>query len=298
MKFWHLLLLLLSFSGFSQEVHFAANDFAQQVLRYEPVQRGGVDKVDFERGKFYLEETRRQTKRDEKNFNVADYWNVTIAFIRLQEPPAHIELAFQMAIEADAEAVCSYINSFGGKHAGLNATIPTSFQKFLATCGNSGECGQTLLSPAEYADKYGFSEELISLIEEIRESDQRYRFGHQFPKSQQQELDRRNQQRIETLFTKYGTYVGRSLVGEEYESVMWQVVQHSSPEMMQRYLPIIAAATETGEISHDTPLRMLLDRIHALETGTQFFGSQQNVELTGEEERQAILKRYPVLMSE
>ena len=298
MKLHHLLLLLLPLSGLSQEAHFAANDFAQQILHYRPVQGAGVEKSDFEKGKFYLEETRRQTENNAENFNVADYWNVTMAFIRLQEPTTHIELAFQMAIETDADAVCSYINSFGGKHAGLSATIPESFQKFLASCGNSGECGRTILSPAEYADKHGFSKELITIMEEIRESDQRYRFGHRFPESQQQELDRRNQQRIESLFAKYGTYVGRSLVGEEYENVMWQVVQHSNPEMMQRYLPVIVSATESGELSHDTPLRMLLDRIHALKTGTQFFGSQQNVELTGEQERQAILERYPVLRGE
>lgn len=44
----------------------------------------------------------------------------------------------------------------------------------------------------------------------------------------------------------YGVCLGRSLVGKEYETVMGAVIQHAEPEMMERYLPVVHRAVESG----------------------------------------------------
>jgi len=111
----------------------------------------------------------------------------------------------------------------------------------------------------------------------------------------QAELDQKNQQLIESLCREYGTYIGKGLVGDKYESVMWAVIQHSNVEMMGHYLPLIHKAVKDNELPV-APLKMLIDRFYGLKFGYQVFGTQSGFgfDLAGEERRMEIELEYGI----
>lgn len=108
-------------------------------------------------------------------------------------------------------------------------------------------------------------------------------------------LDKENQQTVEALYQQHNTYIGRSLVGTEHEAVMWSVIQHADPEMMEKYLPVIHKAVQDGELDMG-PLKMLIDRYYGLTKGYQFFGTQSGFgfENAGKEEKNKIKEMYGI----
>ena len=161
-----------------------------------------------------------------------------------------------------------------------------------ARCRESGEGKNGKVAPAEYATAHGLDSKLIRQIAQIHEDDQRYR-KNGYDAKRQTPLDRKNERRIEKLFEHYGKYLGTSLVGTRYNSVMWAVIQHSQPETMKKYLPVVHEAVREGELPAG-PLRMLIDRIQTEETGKQVFGSQVGVPLLTEAERKRIAEEYGI----
>ena len=97
----------------------------------------------------------------------------------------------------------------------------------------------------------------------------------------------KNQQAIGVLFAKYKRSIGRFLVGKEYESVMWAVIQHSDLAMMQKFLPTLQVAVTEKEIDV-VPFEMLIDRIYTIKTKQQIFGSQGGYPLADEKARAAV----------
>lgn len=271
---------------------FSAANFDQLILDYHPEQREGVVQKDFERGLFYLEETRNATKGDPEALNYADYWNIMMAFIKLQEPKAHKEIAFQKSIDRNPASLCALIDAFGEKSVkSLNTHIPELFKRFHATCDQYREPEESL-DPLAYAQAGKLDPKLVSLLHEIGENDQLFRSKEVIDWSQQTPLDRKNMQLIDSLYQQYKCYIGESLVGKKLSSNMWAVIQHSTIEDMERYLPVIHQGVQAGEL-HATPLKMLLDRIHTIKHGYQFFGSQGgDYDLASAEERAKMEKKY------
>ena len=76
---------------------------------------------------------------------------------------------------------------------------------------------------------------------------------------------------------------------------MWAVIQHSNPELMAEYLPIIQDAVKEKELD-ETPFKMLIDRYYGLKYGYQIFGSQSGFgfKLADEETRIKIEKKYQI----
>ncbi|WP_143473309.1 hypothetical protein [Flavilitoribacter nigricans] len=268
--------------------HFTLANFDQKILTYEPAQRPAVTDKNYRRAVFYLSETRSATKNDPANLNAGDYWNITMAFLKLQEPQEHIALAFQKAITDDPEAICSYIAHLG--KASLDEAIPELFLPFYGRCAERTTSREDF-DLTEYLAGGNFDPQLINILYRIQKKDQRYRKGEQ-EMSRQGPLDRENQATIDSLYNIHGAYIGTSSVGPELEYVMWAVIQHSNRTMMERYLPVVAEAVRTGELSNNAPLKMLLDRIHWLKNGTQLFGSQVDVDLASDEEIRRIKEKY------
>lgn len=271
---------------------FSVANFGQQILDYQPEQREGLSEKDFKRGLFYLEETRKSTKGDPQALNYADYWNIMMAFIKLQEPKAHKEIAFQKSIDQNPASLCALIDAFGEKSVNsLNTHIPELFKKFYATCDEFREPEEPL-DPVTYAQQEKLDATLVTILHQISEDDQRFRKNKDIDWSQQTPLDQKNRLLIDSLFQQYQSYIGKSLVGEKLASTMWSVVQHATIEDMERYLPIIHAGVKAGDL-HQTPLKMLLDRIHAIKYGYQFFGSQGgDYDLASTAERKQMEKKY------
>lgn len=286
------LLFLTMLHSQSTAPSFTAANFDQLILDYHPKQQEGVSQKDYERGLFYLEQTRSATKGDPQALNYADYWNITMAFFKLKEPKTHKEIAFQKSIDKNPASLCALIEAFGEKStASLQRHIPELFHSFYSSCEDFRE-PEEVFNPVAYAKAEKLDAELVTLIHEIAEDDQRYRGNEVVDWSLQTPLDKKNRQLIDSLYQEYQCYIGESLVGKKLASTMWAIVQHSTIEDMEQYLPLIHQAVQAEEL-HPTPLKMLLDRIHTIKYGYQFFGSQGgDYDLASAAERAKVEKKY------
>lgn len=109
----------------------------------------------------------------------------------------------------------------------------------------------------------------------------------------QNQIDMQNMVKIDSLFTKYQAYLGKSLVGEEFNHVMWIVIQHSPLEKQEQYLPIIQKAAKEDELP-ENPFKMLVDRIYAKKYGYQIFGSQGGIDLASDSVMQSVKVKYGI----
>ena len=292
------LIILLNTIGIGQlsGVDFTEKNLEHKILTYQPTQREGVSDKDFSFGSFVLEQVKASVAKDTLRFNNADYWNVSVAFLNLGEPKEHIAMAFQRAIDGYEEGICGYFEAFGEKGdtiaKQLEELIPEVFIPFYSNCGKSKK-GKDILDCKKYANVNDLDYELVKLIHKIGENDQKYRVKSPVDWSKQTPLDEDNMRLIDELHKKYGRYIGKDLVGKQLESVMWAVVQHSSIEKMEAYLPVLHQAVKSRNL-HQTPFEMLLDRIHCIKYNYQFFGSQfgGDCELTDRKKRLAIKEKY------
>jgi len=274
---------------------FTTAEFESQALAYSPIQRAGVSDESFDFGQMVLSETVRQTKNNPRDFTRTDYFNVLTALISLQEPEVAIKLAWQKFVASDGS--CEYLTSDRFKDGFLSKDLPdyitTAWAEAEATCVRNGNIGvKPRPDPETYAAENELDVTLLKQIAKITEDDQRYRKGTYEPEKQTP-LDRKNERLIDELYARYGTYLGTSLVGEAYNSVMWAVIQHSRPATMERYLPVVHAAVRAGELG-EGPLRMLIDRVQVNKTGKQVFGSQVGVPLLPEADRKRIERLYGI----
>lgn len=267
---------------------FVAADFPAQVLAYRPAHRPGVTDARYATAINILNETRTSTGGDPTKLNAADYWNITSAFAMLNEPAEAIRIAFQAAASDDAPAICSYIAAMGAQS--LQKTIPETILPFEADCART-----RTLTPAfdadAYAARHGYDVGLVREILAIQRDDQRYRAANPVDWSLQRPLDLKNQTAVARLLQDRGGYIGRDLVGSDLESTLWAVVQHSDLEMMERFLPIIHKAVTDRQLGQ-TPLKMLIDRVQAIKTGAQIFGSQAGVPLAAPDVQKAVMEQY------
>jgi hypothetical protein len=257
-----------------------------------------VSDSDYQYGVTILNDTYTKVKRDNGNYTYADYWNLAVAFSRLK---------------GDTLLIRKYLD----KSKSLN---PVSFAKiFLEVGGNEktweyslskdeytelkDECLKIKNSSPEYYDEQGVNianaeahtsaNHLESLLDSIKKNDQKYRFDSGNNLVKQRELDKSNLVKIDSLYDHYKTYIGKTIAGEEYSTVMWLVIQHSELAVMERYLPVINKAVKEGELAV-TPLKFLLDRIYSIKYKYQFFGSQKGVPLADTDKIEAIRAKYAV----
>jgi hypothetical protein len=270
------------------DIVFDRGTFEEQVLAYTPVQRDGVTDDAFSNGEFFLTQTKSAVGNNPENFNVAHYWNVAVAFLMLGEPSENIATAFQAAIEDDLDGVCEYLDAMG-RGSRFEAEIPEVVLPLMASCA-ARPSSERAVDWDRYIADHGLNPQLVRDIVDILDDDQRFRRPLD---DRQDALDTANQARIDALFAEHGTYIGRTLVGEDLEDVMFLVIQHSNLEYMERYLPHVQAAVQNGELAV-TPLKMLIDRVYWLREGYQVFGSQGSVPLADETTRRRIIETYQV----
>lgn len=85
-------------------------------------------------------------------------------------------------------------------------------------------------------------------------------------------LDGENIKRVEEIIAKYG-YPGKALVGTPENRAAWIVIQHSSPQMIQKYLPMLREAVKNGDLDRQS-LALTEDRILMYQGKKQIYGSQ------------------------
>jgi len=290
-----LLVLIVSTSSYGQsekaDYIFNYQTFDIDIFNFVPVKREGVTDQKFSYALRILDDTKSITENDPKKLTVSDFWNITSAFITLKEPAKNIEIAFKKAIALDPNSVCSYIKMVGA--SSLEKAIPETFMPFYAHClENSGNVNAKL-DLKQYAIDNNLDLKLVALINSIDLDDQKFRLITPFDQVKQRPFDIKNEQRIDSLYAFYKTYIGKTLVGNGYESVMWSVIQHSDIHMMEKYLPEISKAVGQKELSVE-PLKLLIDRIYTVKYHYQVFGSQLGIPLADEKTKLDVMKNYNI----
>jgi len=132
----------------------------------------------------------------------------------------------------------------------------------------------------------GLDLELIEEFKIIAETDQTQRremrpisekYGWESPQMDslwkiQSYSDSVNTLRITQLIDERG-YPGKSLVGTKYQSTAFLVIQHADHEVQLKYLDVLKAAADAGEVRWSS-IALLIDRVRQGEGKMQIYGSQ------------------------
>jgi hypothetical protein len=294
----YIIIVLLIFNIYCKaqnEFQFDYVNFENQFLSYNPTKNLNISKKDFVTGTMIIKETKIFLKNNPKNFNCADYLNALSAFLTLKESEENIKIAFKKF--RDAEGSCQYILHLEKsikKNLKYNI-IREDYNKELERCKSKPNLKE-VFDISEYCKTNNLDLTLIKKINRIDFDDQKYRTESSSElQLKQKQLDNQNQIQIDSLFNIYKSYIGKTLVGEKFESVIWSVVQHSNIEMMGKYLPIIQKAVEEKELDI-VPFKMLIDRFYGLKYGYQVFGSQSGFgfEIANEKKIKEIEIKYGI----
>lgn len=139
---------------------------------------------------------------------------------------------------------------------------------------------------SQRAEEEGINIALMEELDHIRYEDQRYRlemrgvqekYGWDSPQMDslwglQNPADSLNTLRIIEMIEEYG-YPGKSLVGPSQSSTAFLVIQHADQAVQEKYLPIITAAADQGEVPWSS-VALLIDRVNLKQGKPQIYGSQ------------------------
>jgi hypothetical protein len=100
------------------------------------------------------------------------------------------------------------------------------------------------------------------------------------------QIDSVNLIKVTDIINRYG-WPGEDLVGWQGSSAIWAVVQHSTLENQEKFLPLMMEAVKEGK-ARPAQLAMLEDRILVRNGQAQIYGSQANTDSLG------IYKMYPI----
>jgi len=282
----------------SNQTEFTYENFEKQIINYEPKQKGTVLKKDFDFGIMVLNVTKDAVKGNPVTFNLTDHWNILTVFLTLKESDKNIKLAFEKFKNFDGS--CEYFIDFENSVVKNSVfdIIRDEYNRNLKKCKDN-QIEKPEFNIENHISENKFNPNLVKIIYKIHLDDQKFRNADAKKsfKLKQPELDRKNQILIDSLFNKYNTYIGKGLVGKEkgLNTVMWSVIQHSNPEMMERYLPVVHKAVENKELDV-VPLKMMIDRFYGLKYGYQIFGSQNGFgfKMADEKKRKEIELEYGI----
>jgi hypothetical protein len=113
---------------------------------------------------------------------------------------------------------------------------------------------------------------LLKIMKRYTESDGKVTFGLIVIALRQQFLQKRNMRKVSRLFSKIG-YPSKSAVGSKMAGYPFLVIQHSTLEVQEKYLPVLEKAAAEGSIEK-SDIALLTDRIKLGNGGKQIYGSQ------------------------
>lgn len=265
-------------------------DLDTYILEYKPTKSVEGSDQKFIAANKILENT-IQSYEERGRFIFADYWNIGVAFAKLEESDSLILKLFNKAIETDREGMCEYVEVMAGHGSVYEKRFAERYNSFKEECIKGRP--EASFDMEQYIEENGLERSLVLQIKEIHENDIKYRIDANVDWSKQNKLDKENQRLIDSLYQKYGSYIGVDMVGEKYKSTMFYVIQHSDIKMMKSYLPIIVDAVKAKQMDVEG-LKYLLDRIAAIENNHQFFGSQLNVPYADKEAIEKVKEKYNI----
>jgi hypothetical protein len=287
------LFLITTSIAYSQGKILTFENFDTEFLTYQAIQKDVVSKENFDFAKNILSETKKSLTNNGNIYKFGNYWNIATALSILKENNKYIEIAFKKASEFDQ--ICKFIKIFENDKNHFNRHIPEIYELQKAKCINETE----IIKPInldKYSTENNLDLRLVKIMSKIGINDQLYRgsdLEYKTNLTKQNELDLNNIRIIDSLFIEHKKYIGKSLVGEKFETKMWVIIQHSNLVMMEKYLPAIQKAVSDNEL-HLTTLKMLLDRIHTIKYNYQIFGSQAGVRMADETKINEIKEDYGI----
>lgn len=269
------------------------NSFENQILSFQPNQENYPLSEDYLSAELILESIQSSTNGRPDNFIDIDYWNATVVLIILKESKENIKMAFEKFKLADES--CRSIIAYSPiveKESKFEIIIE-DFRAYHAEC-KSKEVEKEEFNLLAYCEEHNLNLELTQLVYNVHLDDIKYRNTEEF-ETKQRPLDLKNLALIDSLFVVHNTYIGNSLAGKKLGSTMFLVIQHSNPETMEKYLPVVHKAVQENEI-HVSALKILIDRFYGLSYGYQIFGSQIGFgfDLANDKVREEIKLKYGI----
>ena len=125
------------------------------------------------------------------------------------------------------------------------------------------------------------------MLIEMLEGDQKYRkrtdsirrvFGEDSKKMdelwrKQDRIDSVNSIQLSRIIEGLNTYPGKTIVGKACQDYALIIIQHSTLDFQEKFLPLIREAARKKEVNVSAVM-LLEDRIHQRKTGKQIFGTQ------------------------
>lgn len=115
------------------------------------------------------------------------------------------------------------------------------------------------------------NESLRNELLAMREADQGVR-ETRIATVRMREVDLKNEARMKAIVAEVG-WPGKSLVGKDGASAAWLIVQHCGRELQEHCLPLLKAASESGE-AMPKHYAHLLDRVLVHRGEPQIYGTQ------------------------
>ena len=251
-----------------------------QKLDYIPEQHADVSDADYKYGVTILQETYKQIRNNNGELHYVNYWNLALAYMILKVDDkaavkTYLGKSQQLNLYNFSEI---FIDASKGKNIWKGYLTDSEFETILQHSRKYAGVERKQPPKPGKADIGPQQQPLLRLIAQIADSDQAYRKFGSRDDIKQAVLDKENLKRIDSLITRYNTYIGRSLVGENHMHVAWSVIQHSDLKTMERYLPLLYKAALAQELAASC-VKLLLDRIYTEKYGYQIYGTQVNVSL-------------------
>ncbi|MFK7952179.1 MAG: hypothetical protein AB8B73_04985 [Ekhidna sp.] len=273
-------------------------------IKYDyPTQKAGVSDMEYKGQIRMLEDIYNDYRYAQKfpsrskEFTGAVPWNLAVTYGRLQEPSEKILcLLCKEEEERGKEQASRPFENYDRSVNKLNLTkqqidsLTERYEPYFKK-----ELDSQISSGHTIWNKDKLDQDLVRFMKLMVQEDQKYRSEdtdyYMKNLSLQTALDSINMMRVDSLYNHYGSYVGRSLVGESNEYVMWAVIQHASLEKQEFYLSIVHKAVQDFELK-EGPFKMLIDRIYHKKYDYQIFGSQQGIELGSKTQIKKAKKRF------
>lgn len=268
-----------------------------QKIDYYPEQKISVSESDYKYGLTILGETYKQIKKNNGNLNYVNYWNLAVAYMTLKEENGALVKSFlEKSLSLNIMNFSSiFIDSSKGVNIWVEYLSEDEFKKFysIATDHLNNNINIENRNENEEFVNFQYDTNLLRCVSELSKKDQLYRENNSRNLKKQNELDIQNLKVIDSLCSKYGGYIGKSLVGERYSHVMWSIIQHSDIYSMEKYLPEIYKAVSNEELKEGA-LKLLIDRIYSLKYKYQIFGSQGNIPIGPNKVVKEVSRKYNI----
>lgn len=263
-------------------------------IDYIPLKKEEVSSEQYRKAIYILEQTYTAIKKDSFEINYADHLNIAHAYAMLMEPKGMIFSELKLAQEKDLKSTAAVfiLGVKSPNHFRLTQSEYDSLEKKFKMIYEGSKEEESQFNLDTYITEGGYEKKLVKSIALIEQKDQEHRTGDQ-DLAKQYKIDKENMVLIDSLYGQYKTYIGKSLVGDKFDHVMWLVVQHSDLATQERYLGVIHEAVISNELN-STPLKMLIDRIYSKKYGYQIFGSQAGVGLGNDKEIADVKLKYGI----